>query len=107
MGMFILGAAIIGLASFIFQMFWKQVLKFFYYALLGVVGVIRKVITAVRRGGKVVMLLYKRYSDGKVKRTEFTEEDVDFEDIPEGLQEELYTHEEVVVKKGDIDPTEF
>lgn len=107
MGTIILTAAIIGLASFLFQLFWKQVLRFFYYLMLGAIDIARKVITAVRRGKKVVMILYRRYTSGRVTKEEYKEEDIEFEDVPEELQDELYTHEEVIVKKGDIDPTEF
>ena len=107
MGVFLIGAAIFGLATLIFQYFWKAVLKFFFYILQKAVDVIRKIIVAVRRAGKVIMILYKRHRDGKVYKTEYTDEVVDEEDIPEGLRDELDVHEEVIVKKGDIDPSEF
>lgn len=107
MGLFIITIAIFSLATWIFQQFWKAVLKFFYYLLLKAVDAIKKIIVAVRRAGKVIMILYKRHKNGKVYKTEYTEDEVDEDDIPEGLREELDVHEEVIVKKGDIDPTEF
>lgn len=107
MGAFIIGAAILGLASLIFQYFWKAVLKFFFYILEKAVDVIKKIIVAVRRAGKVIMILYKRHKNGKVYKTEYTEQVVDEDDIPEGLRDELDVHEEVIVKKGDINPSEF
>lgn len=107
MGIFIIGVAVFSLATLIFQYFWKAVLKFFFYILQKAVDVIRKIIVAVRRAGKVMMILYKRHRNGKVYKTEYTEEEVDEDDIPEGLKDELDTHEEVIVKRGDIDPSEF
>lgn len=107
MGVFILTIAAISLATLIFQYFWKAVLRFFFYILQKAVDVIKKIIVAVRRAGKVIMILYKRHKDGKVYKTEYTEEVVDEDDIPEGLRDELDVHEEVIVKKGDINPSEF
>lgn len=107
MGVFILTIAAISLATLIFQYFWKAVLRFFFYILQKAVDVIKKIIVAVRRAGKVIMILYKRHKNGKVYKTEYTEEVVDEDDIPEGLRDELDVHEEVIVKKGDIDPSEF
>ena len=107
MGVFILTIAAISLATLIFQYFWKAVLRFFFYILQKAVDVIKKIIVAVRRAGKVIMILYKRHKDGKVYKTVYTEEVVDEDDIPEGLRDELDVHEEVIVKKGDINPSEF
>lgn len=107
MGTFLIVAAVFSLATLIFQYFWKAVLKFFFYILQKAVDVIKKIIVAVRRAGKVMMILYKRHKNGKVYKTEYTEEVVDEDDIPEGLRDELDVHEEVIVKKGDIDPSEF
>lgn len=107
MGTFIIVTAILAISVFFFQQVWKLALKFFYYALLGVVGIVRKIVVAIRRLGKVMFILYKRHQDGKVYKVEFIDEVVEEEDIPEGLKNELEYHEEVIVKKGDIDPTEF
>lgn len=107
MGVYIITIFIFSLASWIFQQYWKEVLKFFYYILQKSVNVVKKIIVATRRAGKAVMMLYKRLRNGKVYKTEFTEEEISEDDIPEGLREELDIHEEVIVKKGDIDPTEF
>ncbi len=107
MGTFLIGAAIFALATLIFQYFWKAVLRFFFYVLQKAVDVIKKIIVAVRRAGKVMMILYKRHRNGKVYKTEYTEELVDEDDIPEGLKEELGSHDQVIVKEGDIDPSEF
>lgn len=107
MGLFLIGAAVFALATVIFQYFWKAVLRFFYYVLQKAVDVAKKIIVAVRRFGRVVMILFKRLFNGKVYKTEFTEEEIRLEDVPEGLQDELATHEEVVVKQGDINPWEF
>lgn len=60
----------------------------------------------MRRLGRVIMILYRRYKNGKITKTE-SEEELDGEDVPEGLRDELDVHEEVIVKKGDIDPSEF
>ena len=107
MGVFILTIAAISLATLIFQYFWKAVLKFFFYILEKAVDVIKKIIVAVRRAGKVIMILYKRHRDGKIYKVEYKEEEIDDRDVPEGLRDELDIHEEVIVKKGDIDPSEF
>ena len=107
MGLFLITVAIFSLATLIFQYFWKAVLRFFYYVLQKAVDVAKKIIVAVRRFGRVMMILFKRLFNGKVYKTEFTEEEIRLEDVPEGLQDELATHEEVVVKQGDINPWEF
>ena len=57
------------------------------------------------------MYIYRRYRDGRIGKTNVNEhideEPVDIDMLPEGLQEELGIHEEVIVKKGDISPEEF
>lgn len=45
--------------------------------------------------------------NGKVYKVKYEEEEVDEVDVPEGLRDELEIHEEVIVKKDDIDPSEF
>lgn len=107
MGIFIITAAIFALATLIFQYFWKMALKFFYYALLKAVDVVKKIIVAVRRLGKVALLMYKRHKNGKIYKVTYDEEEVDENDIDEGLRDALDLHEEVIVKKDDIDPSEF
>ncbi|WP_195208430.1 MULTISPECIES: hypothetical protein [Bacteroides] len=107
MGVFIIVAAILALAAYIFQQIWKFALKFFYYALLGAIEIVKKIIVATRRLGKVMFILYKRHQNGKVYKVKYEEEEVNEDDIPEGLKNELEYHEEVIVKKGDIDPSEF
>ncbi len=107
MGVFIITAVILGLAALIFSYVWKLALKFFYYALLGAIDVVRKIIVATRRLGKVIFLLYKRLKNGKTYKVTYEEEEVDEEDVPAGLRDELDYHEEVIVKRDDIDPSEF
>ena len=51
--------------------------------------------------------MYKRHKNGKIFKVEFKEEEVNEEDVPEGLRDELKYHDEVKVKEGDIDPSEF
>lgn len=107
MGTFLIVAAVFSLATLIFQLFWKAVLKFFFYVLQKAIDAVKKIIVAVRRAGKVMMILYKRHRDGKIYKVEYKEEVLDDIDVPEGLRDELDVHEEVIVKKGDIDPSEF
>lgn len=107
MGIFIITVLVLSLAVWIFNHVWKLALRFFYYALLGAVDITKKIIVATRRLGKVMFLLYKRLKNGKVYKVKYDEEEVDFEDIPEGLKDELECHEEVIVKNNDIDPSEF
>lgn len=107
MGTFLIVAAVISLATLIFQYFWKAVLKFFFYVLQKVIEVVKKIIVAVRRAGKVMMILYRKHRDGKIYKTEYKDELIDEEDVPEGLIDELEVHPEVIVKKGEIDPSEF
>ena len=107
MGLFLITVAIFSLATLIFQYFWKAVLRFFYYVLQKAVDVAKSIVVAVRRFGRVMMILFKRLFNGKVYKTEYTEEQVHIEDVPEGLREELDLHEEVVVKQGEINPWEF
>ena len=107
MGTFLIGLGILALASWIFSHVWKLALKFFYYAVLGVTDIVRQIIVAVRRAGKVLFILYKRHRDGKVYRVNYTEEEVNEDDVPQGLKEELDVHDEVIVKKGEIDSSEF
>lgn len=107
MGIFIITIAILSLAVWIFNQVWKLALKFFYYVLLGAIDVAKKIIVATRRLGRVMFLLYKRMKNGKVYKVKYEEEEVDEVDVPEGLRDELEIHEEVIVKKDDIDPSEF
>ena len=107
MGTFLIVAAVFSLATLIFQYFWKAVLKFFFYVLQKAVEAIKKIIVAVKRAGKVMMILYRKHRDGKIYKTEYTDEVVDPDDVPEGLIEELEIHKEVIVKTGDINPSEF
>lgn len=108
MGIFLIGLAILSLATLIFQYFWKAVLKYFYHYLLPKLEeTVKKIIVATKRLGKVVMLLYRRHVSGRIYKTEYTEDVVDPEDVPEGLRDELGIHEEVVVKNDDINPSEF
>lgn len=62
-----------------------------------------------KKAGKAAWWLYKRYRNGRTVRVpvEPEEEEVDIDMLPDGLQEELEIHDEVIVKKGDIDPAEF
>lgn len=109
MGVFIITTAIISLAVLVFQYFWKAVLKFCYYLLLGAIDVIKKIIVATKRFGKAVMYLYRRWKNGKVTRVtvEPDEEEIDVDMLPEGLQKELEIHDEVIVRNTDISPEEF
>ena len=107
MGTFIITVAILSLAVLIFQQIWKLALKFFYYAVLGAIDILKKIIVAIRRAGKVVYLMYKRMKNGKVYKITYDEEEVDECDIPEGLKDELDCHDEVIVKKDEISPNEF
>ncbi len=109
MGVFIITAAIFSLAVLVFQYFWKAVLKVCYYLLLNAIDVIGKAIVAIKRGGKAVMYLYRRWRNGRITRklVETEEEEVPEELLPEGLQEELKIHDEVIVHRGDINPEEF
>lgn len=108
MGYFIIAAAMLGLFSYLFQLFWKAVLKFCYWLLKKSIDVIKKLITFVKRAGRAVAFLYRRYKNGKIVRTEYTEEEVHIEDLPEDLQKEFEDHDEVVVRNNtDIEPEEF
>ena len=107
MGVFIITIAILSLAVWIFQHVWKLALKFFYYAVLGALDILKKIIVATRRAGKVIYLMYKRMKNGKVYKVTYEEEEVEEEDIPEGLKDELDCHEEVIVKRDEISPSEF
>ena len=107
MGIFIITLAILSLAVWIFIQVWKLALRFFYYAVLGAVEIAKKIIVAAKRFGKVIFLMYKRHKNGKIYKVEYTEEELEPKDVPEGLLEELETHEEVLVKKDDISPNEF
>lgn len=109
MGVYIIGVALFALCTLVFQYFWKAVLKFCYYLLLKSIDVIKKIIVATKRFGKCVMYLYRRYRNGKVVRVrvEPDEEEVDVDMLPQGLQDELDIHEEVIVKRDDIKPEEY
>lgn len=107
MGVFIITIAILSLAVWIFNHVWKLALRFFYNVLLEAIDVVKKIIVATKRFGKVMFLLYKRLKNGKIYKVKFEEEEVEIDDVPEGLQEELDCHEEVIVKKDDIEPSEF
>lgn len=109
MGTFIITIAVLGLCVYVFTLLWKSVLKFCYYLLLRSADVVTKVITATKKAGKAAWWLYKRYRNGRTVRVpvEPEEEEVDIDMLPDGLQEELEIHDEVIVKKGDIDPAEF
>lgn len=106
MGLFIITIAIFSLATLVFQVFWKAVLQAFYYIIQKAPEVSKKIIVAVRRLGRVIMILYRRWASGKITKNE-SEEVLQPEDVPEGLWEELDIHNEVIVKKGEIDPSEF
>ena len=109
MGVLILTFAIIGVASYVFQLFWKAVLKFCYYLLLKSIDVVKKIIVATKRFGKCVMYLYRRYKNGKIVRIHIDpeEEEVDVDMLPKELQEQLGIHNEVIVRDEDIKPEEF
>lgn len=111
MGTFIITLGILAICAWVFKFFWKAILKFCFYLLEKAVDVVTKIITATRRAGKAVMYIYRRYRDGRTTKVELNkhvdEEPVDIDMLPEGLQEELGIHEEVIVKKGDISPEEF
>lgn len=106
---FIITLAIISLCLYVFQLIWKQVLKWCYDLLLKSVDVVAKVITSVKRNGKAIMYLYRRFINGKTVRNQVdTEgEDVDIDMLPEELQQMLNTGKEVINHEGDIDPAEF
>lgn len=109
MGVFIIGAAILLLATWIFSQIWKFTLKFFYYFLLGVVGLVSSLVVAVRRTGKVCYILWYKVKE-KYFRKETPREggyEVDEEDVPPQLMEEFNSHEEVIVKKNPIQTNEF
>lgn len=111
MGTFIITLGILAICAWVFKFFWKAILKFCFYLLEKSVEVVTKIITATKRAGKAVMYIYRRYRDGRITKTNvndnIVEEPVDIDMLPEGLQEELGIHEEVIVKKGDISPEEF
>ena len=97
------------LAALVFKYFWKDVLRICYRLLYGAYDVIKKIIVATKRFGKCVMYLYRRWRNGKLtkKRVETEEEEVDVDMLPDGLQEELELHDEVIVKNDEITPEEF
>ena len=99
MGIFIIGAAILALAAYIFSQIWKFMLKFFYYFLVGVVALVSSLIVAVRRGGKVCYILWYKVKEKYFKKeAPHTEEyEVHPDDVPAGLLEELNSHDEVMV----------
>lgn len=113
MGYFIINAVVLGLAALAFQYFWKAILKFCFNLLLGALNITKKVITVVRRSGKAVFYLYRRWKDGRITRLDIGKnlpegeviEDPDL--LPQGLQDELEIHPEVTVHSGDINPEEF
>ena len=109
MGIFIIGAAILALAAYIFSQIWKFMLKFFYYFLVGVVALVSSLIVAVRRGGKVCYILWYKVKEKYFKKeAPHTEEyEVHPDDVPAGLLEELNSHDEVIVKKNPIESNEF
>lgn len=111
MGTFIITLGILAICAWVFKFFWKAILKFCFYLLEKSEEVVTKIITATKRAGKAVMYIYRRYRDGRINRVNVNEniieEPVDVDMLPEGLQEELGIHEEVIVKKGDISPEEF
>lgn len=107
MGVFIITIAILALAVWIFNYIWKLALRFFYNVLLAAIDVVKKIIVATKRFGKVMFLLYKRLKNGKIYKVTYEEEVLDIDEVPEGLRDELDCHEEVKVKKDDIDPSEF
>lgn len=109
MGTFIITTIIIGVCAWVFQIFWRAVLRFCFYLLQRSIDVVKKIITTTKKTGKAVMYLYRRYKNGKVIKTtvEPDEEEVDVDMLPQGLQDELDVHEEVIVRKDDIDPAEF
>lgn len=107
MGTFIITLFVLSLAAYIFVQVWRLMLRFFFYILEKAVDVVKKIIVAVKRLGRVVFLMYKRHKNGRIFKVEFKEEEVNEEDVPEGLRDELKYHDEVKVKEGDIDPSEF
>lgn len=109
MGEFLIIAAVLAIAAWIFKNVWELALKFFYYFILGVVGVINSLVTAVRRGRKVCYILWYKVKEKFFKKEIPAEEgvEVDVDDVPTGLLDELNSHDEVIVKKGTINRNEF
>lgn len=109
MGTFIITIGLLSLFTYIFQLFWKAALRVCYHLLLKAIDVVKKIIVATKRFGKAVFYLYKRYKNGRVfkVKVETEEEEVDIDMLPEGLQDELEIHDEVVTHTGDIMPEEF
>lgn len=111
MGTYILTVAVLAgfaaLSYWIFINVWKLALKFFYYLLAKLKDVVKKVIVATKRFGKVLFLLYKRHENGKTFKIEYKEEEIEWEDVPEAVQNQLCDHDEVIVKDDDINPNEF
>lgn len=109
MGTFIITLAILSLAAYIFTHIWKFMLQFFYYFFIGIVGLANYLIVAVRRFGKVCYITWYKVRDKYFrKEAPHTEEyEVDEDDVPEGLKDELDNNEEVIVKKNHIETNEF
>lgn len=106
---FIITIAILSICAWVFKIVWRATLKWCYYLLLETVDAIAKLIVTVRRQGKAIMYLYRRYRNGRTTKTKVNheEEEVDIDMCPEELQEKLNTGKEVLTHEGDISPTEF
>jgi hypothetical protein len=89
----IIGGAIF-LITLIFNDFWKSVVACCLAQL--VVGVIKGIITLVRRGSRVISRLFRRWRDGKITVKEVPDKVVDIDDCPPEVQNRLRTGEVVM-----------
>ena len=108
MGTFIIGIAVLSLCVWVFQKIWKYILRWCFYLIEKLLDIVSYIITFVRRGVKAVAYLYRRTSSGKyIKQEVPLEEEVDIDILPEGLRNELKSHQEVLVRRDPIKPEEF
>lgn len=110
-GLFIITVAVLSLANSAFKETWKHALKYFFLILEEVVKIaaelLKKLVVATKKLGKVIFILWRRYKNGKITKVEYKEEEVDYEDVPEGLKKALGINKEVILKEGDIERSEF
>lgn len=108
----IITAVILSLAVWVFKLYWKALVKFVFHLMERAIDLISRVITVVKRFGKAIWYLYRRYRNGKIFRRNLNENSDGIEeepiDDPDLLPEELRNalnlneDEEVIVR-----PEEF
>ena len=86
------------LRRFVFKLYWKETIEFCKYAIRNDNDVVKGVVTFTKQEEKVIPLLYRRWKNGNITKTEISlTPTITVEDLPDEIANALKISNEVMV----------